>query len=132
MMQQQLLLIILGIIVVGAAIAVGFVLMSDQSASTNRDNLGADLVALGAKVQSYYRKPASYGGGEHTFDGLTIGKVIRDTANANGSYGLVGSPSDQGPVRFQATGKSTGNDRINPVKLEMIVYPDTISLVTLN
>ena len=132
MMQQQLLLIILGIIVVGAAIAIGFVLMSDQSTSTNRDSLSSDMVVLGARVQSFYRKPASYGGGDHSFAGLTLDKVIRDTSNANGSIVLVGSPSDQGPVRIHATGRNTGNDRINPLKIEMLVFPDTISLVNLN
>ncbi len=132
MMQQQLLLIILGVIIVGAAIAIGFVLMSDQSSSTNRDNLSADLVSIGARVQSYYRKPASYGGGEHSFTGFTIDRVIRDTVTANGTFRLLGSPADEGPVRIEATGKNTGNDGTNPVKIEMLVHPDTISLVSLN
>jgi hypothetical protein len=132
MMQQQFLLIILGVIVVGAAIAIGFVLMSDQSSSTNRDNLSADLVSIGVRAQSYYRKPASYGGGEHSFVGFTIDKILRDTATANGSFSLVGSPAGQGPVRIHATGRNTGNDQINPLKIEMLVYPDTISLVSLN
>jgi hypothetical protein len=132
MPQQQLLLIILGVIVVGAAIAVGFVLMSDQSGSANRDNLSTDLIVLGQGVQSYYRKPVSQGGGEYSFDGFTINKVLRDTANANGSVAIVGTPSGRGPVRIQATGKNTGYDRINPLKLEILVYPDTISLMNLN
>ena len=132
MPQQQLLLIILGVIVVGAAIAVGFVLMSDQSSSANRDNLSTDLVVLGQRVQSYYRKPASHGGGDYSFNGFTIDKVLRDTATSNGSFSIVGAVSDQGPVRIDATGRNTGNDRINPLKIEMLVFPDTISLVTLN
>ncbi len=132
MTQQQLLLIILGVIVVGAAVVVGFVLMSDQSSSTNRDNLSVDLIVLGQRTQSYYRRPATAGGGEYTFNGYSLEKIVRDTSNANGSFMLMGTPSSQGPVRIQATGKLVGEDQITPVKLEMLVYPDTITMVSLN
>ena len=102
--------------------------MSDQAVSTNRDQLSADLLSLGAKAQSYYRRPLSYGGGDGTFNGLTISKILTDTLNANGSFGIEGTPLAQGPVRLRGLGKEVGNDRINPVRVVMRVYPDTISI----
>jgi hypothetical protein len=128
MMQQQLLLIILAVILVGAAVALGAAMMSDQAVSTNRDQISADLMALGAKVQNYYRRPITFGGGDGSFRGLNIFKVTKDTANTNGSYSIVGTPSDQGPVRIRALGKERGTDGVNSVKVEMLVYPDTIAL----
>jgi len=41
--QQQLLLILLGIVIVGAAIAVGILIYSSQSVESNRDALVGDI-----------------------------------------------------------------------------------------
>ena len=62
--QQQLLLIILGVIVVGIAVAVGITMFSDNAISANRDAVTNDLVNLASRAQQYYRRPASMGGGE--------------------------------------------------------------------
>ena len=42
--QQQLLLIILGVIVVGIAVAVGITMFSDSAVNANRDAMVNDLV----------------------------------------------------------------------------------------
>jgi len=79
--QQQLLLIVLGVIVVGIAIVVGINLFSANAVSSNRDGIIADLNNLGAMAQQYWRKPAAMGGGERTFTGWTIPTHTDTTPN---------------------------------------------------
>ena len=77
--QQQLLLIVLGVIVVGIAVVVGINLFSANAVSANRDGVTADLTNLGAMAQQYYRKPAAMGGGGSTFTGWSIVGTKLDT-----------------------------------------------------
>ena len=82
--QQQLLLIVLGVIIVGIAIAVGISMFKSNAQSSNRDQVINDLNNLAAKAQQYYRKPTSMAGGGQSFVGFGLAPV--DTGNANGSY----------------------------------------------
>ena len=50
--QQQLLLIILGVVVVGIAVVVGITMFQDNAISANRDAVTNDLVSLGARAQA--------------------------------------------------------------------------------
>ncbi len=82
--QQQLLLVILGVIIVGIAIAIGITIFQDNAVEQNRSSLISDLTTLATKAQLYYFKPVSLGGGGSSFVGLT--------ADANG-IGILASPS---------------------------------------
>ena len=86
--QQQLLLIVLGVIIVGIAIAVGISMFKSNAQSSNRDQVINDLNNLAAKAQQYYRKPTSMAGGGQSFYlfGVGSGLSATDTVNANGSY----------------------------------------------
>ena len=122
--QQQLLLIILGVIIVGIAIAVGLSLFSAQSIESNRDALINDINNLNAHAYQFFIRPTSMGGGGGSFSGGT-GYVIpaKMGTNDNGTYvatiinatqiKFVGtSAAGNGTVTntFDAsTGKVTGN-----------------------
>ncbi len=82
--QQQLLLIVLGVIVVGIAVVVGINLFNANAVSSNRDGVVSDLNNLGAMAQQYYKKPTSMGGGGNTFTGWALPTELDTTAN--GSY----------------------------------------------
>jgi Tfp pilus assembly protein PilE len=79
--QQQLLLIVLGVIVVGIAVVVGINLFTANAVSSNRDGVVADLTNLAATAQQFYRKPTAMGGGGYTFTGWTIPAEIDTTPN---------------------------------------------------
>ena len=70
--QQQLLLIVLGVIIVGIAVVVGINVFTVSSANSNRDAVISDLTTLAAMSQQYYRKPTAMGGGGNTFTGWQI------------------------------------------------------------
>jgi Tfp pilus assembly protein PilN len=50
--QQQLLLIILGVIIVGIAVAVGITMFQDNAVDQNRSAVIADLTTLAAKASN--------------------------------------------------------------------------------
>lgn len=85
--QQQLLLIVLGVIVVGIAVVVGINLFNANAVSSNRDGVVSDLNNLGAMAQQFYKKPTSMGGGGNAFTGWTLPAELDTTANGN--YGVT-------------------------------------------
>ena len=90
--SQQLLLIIIGIIVVGIAIAVGLTMFNDSSVTQNRAAVASDLQRLAGQAHAYWKTPASMGGGDHKFTGATMAKLTSAPTNDNGTYSLVGAP----------------------------------------
>lgn len=99
--QQQLLLIILGVIVVGIAVAVGITMFTDNAVNANRDAVTNDLVNLAARAQQYYRRPTALGGGGNNFTGLTaddagLKKLTNRPTNANGTYSITSAGTGTG------------------------------------
>jgi hypothetical protein len=80
--QQQLLLIILGVIIVGIAIAVGLSLFSAQSVQSNRDAIINDLNNLAAQAYQYRIRPTSMGGGQGDYSSFAIPTKMRTNENA--------------------------------------------------
>ncbi len=143
--QQQLLLIVLGVIIVGVAIAVGVTQFQSSAIDSNRQQLISDLVNFAAKAQRFYRTPAQLGGGSQNFDNFYLSPI--DTGNANGSYSLTttqptGSSyvsgnttpvsSSSGTIYIVGCGKETGDDQSNPVKAYVAVTPNNITTTILN
>ncbi len=94
--QQQLLLIILGVIIVGIAVAVGITMFQDNAISASKDAVINDLVQLSAKAQQHYRKPVSLAGGGNSYVTLTadstgLGKLVSGafSNNDNGRYRIT-------------------------------------------
>ncbi len=118
--QQQLLLIILGVIIVGIAVAVGITMFQDNAVDQNRSAVIADLTTLSAKAQQYYAKPVSLGGGGTSFVGLTadatgIGILASPafTSNANGTY-TVKTAGTATTVVLHGVGKTALSDGTFP------------------
>lgn len=65
--QQQLLLIVLGVIIVGIAIVVGINLFNANAESSTQDSIVAQGTNIGALAQQYYKKPTALGGGGNSF-----------------------------------------------------------------
>jgi Tfp pilus assembly protein PilE len=111
--QQQLLLIILGVIVVGIAVAVGITMFSDNAINANRDAVSNDLVNLAARAQQYYRRPTALGGGGQSFVGLSadvvgMAKLTNRAGNANGDYTIT-TAGTANEVIVQGVGKEVAN-----------------------
>lgn len=85
--QQQLLLIILGVIVVGFAIAVGIALFGAQSVSSNRDAIINDIHHLSMVAYQFRVSLRTMGGGEGDYSSFVIPSQMRN--NSNGSYSIT-------------------------------------------
>jgi hypothetical protein len=70
--QQQLLLIVLGVIIVGIAVVVGINLFNANAEESTKDGVVSDCTNLGAMAQQYYKKPTSMGGGGNSFVGWQV------------------------------------------------------------
>ncbi len=125
--QQQLLLIVLGVIIVGIAVVVGINLFNANAISANRDGVISDLNNLGTMAQQYYKKPTSMAGGGNTFTGWTVPASLDTTAN--GTYTATISAQS---VTIVGVGTETGDDGTNKVKATATVKPTSIKSVKNN
>jgi len=98
--QQQLLLIVLGVIIVGIAVVVGINLFNANSISSNRDGVISDLNNLAVLAHEYFRKPTQFAGGGNSFASYAIPTLA---SNADGAYTIATAGSATG-ITFQGVG----------------------------
>lgn len=72
--QQQLLLIVLGVIIVGIAIVVGINLFNANAEESAKDTMASEGTNLAALAQQYFKKPVALGGGGNAFDNSNGGQ----------------------------------------------------------
>lgn len=106
--QQQLLLIILGVIIVGIAIAVGLSLFSAQSIQANKDAIINDLNNIAAHAYQYKIRPASMAGGEGSYTGYKLPSKM--ATNENAIYD-PGTPSGTS-FTLTATSQQTASNKV--------------------
>ncbi|MBI5471679.1 MAG: hypothetical protein HY961_04990 [Ignavibacteriae bacterium] len=126
--QQQLLLIILGVIVVGIAVAVGITMFQDNAVSANRDAVTNDLVNLASRAQQFYRRPTALGGGGNSFSGISadaagLAKLTSKSTNANGTYSVYTAGSGT-TVVLQGTGTEKGTNG-SAISVRISVFADS-------
>jgi hypothetical protein len=126
--QQQLLLIILGVIIVGIAVAVGITMFQDNAISANKDAVVNDLVQLAAKAQQFYRKPTSLGGGGNSYatlaaDSAGLAMLVSSafSNNDNGRY-FISTAGTATDLILTGFGRSQNADGTFP-QIEMTVTP---------
>ncbi len=93
--QTQLLMIVLAVIIVGIAVAVGIGQFGESALAANRDAVAVDCQTVISKAQGWYRKPTSLGGGGNSFTGLALSDLGVDASNENGGYALTVNSTSQ-------------------------------------
>jgi len=81
--QQQLILIMLGVIIVGIAIAVGIGLFQGTSVNANKNAIINDLMNIGQYANRYRLRPEPLGGGGRTYNGFNLPQNLRSNENAD-------------------------------------------------
>jgi len=133
--QQQLLLIVLGVIIVGIAVVVGINVFTSSAVSSNKDSVSSDLMNLGSMAQQHYRKPASMGGGGNTFNGSgTPAGVAWDipsglATTGNGTYSI--SAITSASITILGTGNEKGANG-SPITITATVTPTNITTSVTN
>ena len=90
--QQQLLLLVLGVIIVGVAIVAGIGMFNASAEEASKDEGVNQLMAIGANAQQWYKKPVAMGGGGGSFstsNGAATAFVLPPKMAATSSFGSV-------------------------------------------
>lgn len=91
--QQQLLLLVLGIVIVGLAVVVGIQAFGENQRKANNDALINDGIRIASDAQSWALKPTAFGGGDGDFllaDGSDMDlNDLGYQPDANGVYSNV-------------------------------------------
>jgi hypothetical protein len=131
--QQQLLLIVLGVIIVGIAIVVGINLFNANAEESTKDTIVSEGTNIGALAQQFYKKPKALGGGGNTFStggqsntGFVIPTTLQNTPSA------IWSETTKDSAKYVATGKPTDADYVKRWKVTVTVTPNSITSVVAN
>ena len=81
--QQQLLLIIIGMIIVGIAITLAVQLFRGNAIDRKREILVGESQNIASIALSYYKRPRMMGGGGRSFIGWAIPSQMVSTVNGN-------------------------------------------------
>ena len=92
--QQQLLLIVLGVIIVGLAVVVAINIFAAQSEESLKDAIVSDCTTLGAMAQQYFRRPRAMGGGSVSFTDWSIPENLDTTDHGTYTISRAGDNSD--------------------------------------
>ena len=110
---QQILMIVLSVIVVGAAVAVGIEMFDNQSRNMTRAALYTDMLQFGINIQAYFRTPVIFGGASNDVDNVVFTELM-GFINAGDESPTIGTPN--GRYVFQYTASSVFVDiTMNPV-----------------
>jgi hypothetical protein len=134
--QQQLLLLVLGIVIVGLAVVVGIQAFSENQKKANADAMVNDAIRIASDAQAWKLKPAAFGGGASsgdwivTFDqmGYETGDQSYSSAtatdteyeNLNAIYALAGTATE-----LTITGTSYETDGTTALNVVTVVVDGT-------
>ncbi len=125
--QQQLLLIVLALIIVGIAIAVSIQLFRSNAIESKRDILIVETTSLGLMALQYYKKPAELGGGSKSFEGWKIPSQLRTTENGN--FKISTTSATELIITGTGTEVITGTDSI---EVQTTVTANDINSIIIN
>ena len=121
--QQQLLLIVLGLVVIAIAVVVGISLFRAHAISSKRDILTNETIDMAAQAISYYKRTIEFGGGGKSFIGWQIPPQLQNTIN--GSYVIDQINKDEVVIIATGTEVVTGDDSI---QVKTTVVPDNYQI----
>lgn len=140
--QQQLLIIILGVITVAIAVAVGINLFSESAELSNRDAVIDDLNYIAASLLAGYKTPVLTGGLQGDYTNLYTEEPVKKLKKKrkknpttgdkyywetnNGTYEFTVVTKDS--VRIKGLGTETGRDNLKPVRVEAYVGQGSFSI----
>jgi len=109
---QQILLIVLSVIIVGIAVAVGITMFNAQATNSNRQAVMSDMNNLASSCLAFYKTPVSHGGGGGSW------VVLSDLGNWLG-YEWDGTECTTGNGKFAVTIVDADNCQIVGVGTEI-------------
>jgi len=91
--QQQFILVILGVLMVGFAIAFGVAQFGSHTVQTNLDGVTAQMLVVSSDAYQYKLRPATIGGGSKSYVGYQIQKKM--LSDDHGNYSVLSTSATQ-------------------------------------
>ena len=110
--QQQLMIIVLAVIVVGLAVYGAFGMMDSYNQSHQRDLIIHRMNILVGEAKKYAAKPATLGGGDGNYLGFSPPAKLATTPEMR-----IYTTAGESWVLFQGFGTATGEDGRSPVEV---------------
>jgi hypothetical protein len=128
--QQQLVLIVLGMIVIAIAIVIGVSLFYDNASSSSRDSVVNDLTNYASRAHMFYRRSKALGGGGQSFTGITLSQLSNKLTGsmiitATGTF-TIGSVSAT-EMTINGKGMDAGLNGTDPVEANILVRSGNLS-----
>jgi len=120
--QQQLMLIVIGMVIVAITVVVGIWMMKVNAVEHNRDTLTSYLTHIAVLAQAYYHNPKEIGGGGRSFVGFTISP--QDASTDDGTFAVTEATPVEAAI--QALGVEIGADGTSPTKIVIVVRSDSL------
>lgn len=90
--QQQILITVLVVIIIGIASIVAINTMQGARKDANESALRQDILMILNDAQVYYHKPATMGGGGNSFNSISEDHILSiDPTNENATYSITGN-----------------------------------------
>ncbi|HPF08216.1 MAG TPA: hypothetical protein PL020_00590 [Candidatus Cloacimonadota bacterium] len=131
---QQILLILLSVIIVGVAIAVGISMFNSQAYNANKTAIASDAQAFAAQVLQYWKTPESQGGAGGNGANMSVENVTNylgltgeNAENENGSY--VITAADSTTVEITGVGTAIRNDMRPQIVTTVTLATDGVTAV---
>lgn len=121
--QQQLLLIVLGVILVGVAVVLGIQYFSVGAEEGAKDELVAHTMTVGANAQQWFKKPLAMGGGGNTFEGFGTHFTTDLSGDGSTTFGLARSTNGT----YTATGEAANTITITGTPDANLGYSWTVT-----
>jgi len=126
---QQIFLIILGAIIVAAAIYFGTSIFQQNSADANRDLVSHDVTYIAVDAQVYFKKPKELQGGGLDYTGFETSPFFKKYVL--GKIKVKVQP-DRNRVVITGTGTEIGKNGRTNVQVQGIVKPGSITITVKN
>jgi len=130
---QQLLLIVLGVIIVGIAIAVGITIFNNQAYNANANALTSETTNYASSVLQYWKTPISQGGAGRDIANMTSAKIAtfigftgadNTLETENGSFKVEGGAD---PVTIYGLGTEKKSCKYPLVTTTVVLDPGTVT-----
>ena len=145
--QQQLLLLVLGIVIVGLAVVVGIQAFSENQKKANADALVMTSMRIASDAQAWLRKPSQFGGAtldsngdrRQDFTGLSseislegLGYPVNTNGNysdVNGQYAITVNGANLVISAGSAATSGAGDNNLVCVTVEGVLVEDITTAI---
>jgi type II secretory pathway pseudopilin PulG len=123
--QQQLLLLVLGIVIVGIAVVAGIQAFSEGKSKSERDAAASDAMRIVSDAQAWRLKPDAFGGGAKAMQPPTFQDLGYPTAVDDGTGAFGSGVQPEGNYKtvsgcYDIAAASNGTDGVAEITIQLL------------